>query len=290
METDRLRYFCAIVDTGSLTKASELLGVSHSGLSKAMSVLQDELGFKILVPKGRGLELTERGKEIYEQCRRILELTGSLGRQTRAGENHLKIGLPEVLALSISESIMKELNSVTIEELDSGEIEARVLERKVDFAFTFVPFPHKEIDHLKITNVALHSYCRSNFFRGNDPETIPYVIPAIEMKDNPLSIKIRDGWNSKLNRATPYRANSLSIALQMVQSGACAIYAPSFLIACLNQSRPKEYQFIELEMSHHRRSNERTHRDIFLVKRHTDDESKIMKTIVRIVRQICKDK
>jgi len=64
METDRLKYFCVIVDTGSLTKAAEVLGVSHSGLSKAMSVLQGELGFKILVPKGRGLELTEKGREL----------------------------------------------------------------------------------------------------------------------------------------------------------------------------------------------------------------------------------
>jgi DNA-binding transcriptional LysR family regulator len=56
--------------------------VSHSGLSKAMSVLQDELGFKLLSPRGRGLELTEKGKSIYEKSRQILEMVSSLMAQT----------------------------------------------------------------------------------------------------------------------------------------------------------------------------------------------------------------
>lgn len=291
METDRLRYFCAIVDAGSLTKASELLGVSHSGLSKAMTVLQDELGFKILSPKGRGLELTERGKNLYEQSRKVLEMVSSLKGQTAMPESLLRIGFPEVLALAVSESVTQELtDGLTIEDLDSGEIEARVLDRRNDFAFTFVPFPHKELDHLKIATVTLSSFCRVGHFQGQDPEKIPYVIPASELKDNPLSIRIRDGWNSNLSRHTPYRANSLSIALKMVQSGACAIYTPAFLIAYLNESEPKIRHLAELDLSSQRRTRERTRRDIFLVKRNNDDESKPMKTVVKIVRQACRDR
>lgn len=291
METDRLRYFCAIVDAGSLTKASELLGVSHSGLSKAMTVLQDELGFKILAPKGRGLELTEKGKSLYEQSRKVLEMVSSLKGQTAMPESLLRIGFPEVLALAVSESVTQKLtDGLTIEDLDSGEIEARVLDRRNDFAFTFVPFPNKELDHLKIATVTLSSFCRVGHFQGQDPEKIPYVIPASELKDNPLSIRIRDGWNSNLSRHTPYRANSLSIALKMAQSGACAIYTPAFLIAYLNESEPKIRHLAELDLSSQRRTRERTRRDIFLVKRNNDDESKPMKTVVKIVRQACRDR
>lgn len=291
MDTDRLRYFCAIVDTGSLTKASELLNVSHSGLSKAMTGLQNELGFKILSPKGRGLELTERGKKIYEQSRKILEMVGSLKGSTAMPESFLRIGFPEVLALVVSEYIARELKEgLIIEDLDSGEIEARVLDRRNDFAFTFVPFPNKELDHLKVTTVTLSSFCRAGHFQGQDPEKIPYVIPASELKDNPLSIRIRDGWNSNLSRHTPYRANSLSIALKMVQSGTCAIYTPAFLIAYLNEFESKNRHLAELNLSSQRRARERTQRDIFLVKRNNDDESKPMKTVVKIVRQVCRDR
>lgn len=287
METDRLRYFCAIVDAGSLTRAAEVLGVSHSGLSKAMSVLQDELGFKLLSPKGRGLELTEKGKSLYDQSRQILEMLNSLKSQTPSHTHSLRIGFPEVLALVASESITSELNDgLTIEDLDSGEIETRVLDRRNDFAFTFVPFPHKELDHLKIATVTLASFCRANCFQGQDPETIPYVIPSSEMRDNPLSVRIRDGWNSNLSRLTPYRANSLSIALNMVRSGVCAVYAPSFLAKYLNESAAKDRRLVELDLPVQRKSLEKTQRDIFLVKRQCDDESKTMKRVVKIVRAL----
>lgn len=291
METDRLKYFCAIVDAGSLTKAAEVLGVSHSGLSKAMSVLQDELGFKLLSPRGRGLELTEKGKSLYEQSRQILQMVNSLKVQTASHTQSLRIGFPEVLALVVTESITHELkDAITIEDLDSGEIEAHVLDRRSDFAFTFVPFPHKELDHLKIATVTLASYCRTNSFHGKDLETVPYVIPSSEMRDNPLSVRIRDGWNSKLSRVTPYRANSLSIALNMVRSGACAIYAPFFLMKYLNDAERKDRKIVELDLSPQRRSRERTQRDIFLVKRQSDDESKVMKTVVKIVKQMCSER
>ncbi|MBL7544522.1 MAG: LysR family transcriptional regulator [Bdellovibrionaceae bacterium] len=291
METDKLKYFCAIVDAGSLTKAAEVLGVSHSGLSKAMSVLQDELGFKLLSPRGRGLEITEKGKSLYKQSRQILEIVNSLKTQMPINTSFLKIGLPEVLALVASESIARELRSaLTIEELDSGEIESKVLDRSFDFAFTFIPFPHKELDHLKITTVTLASFCRANCFQQQDPEVIPYVVPSSEMKDNPLSMRIRDGWNSNLSRFTPYRANSLSIALNMVRSGSCAIYTPSFVITYLNESESRERKFIELDLPAQRKAHEKTKRDIFLVKRSNDDESKAMKTVVKIIKQICKER
>ncbi len=65
MDTNRLRQFCAIAETGSMTKASRLLHITHSGLSKSMKLLQEELGLELLRPCGRGIMLTEHGKLIY---------------------------------------------------------------------------------------------------------------------------------------------------------------------------------------------------------------------------------
>lgn len=290
METDRLRYFCTIVDAGSLTKAAEVLGISHSGLSKAMSVLQDELGFKILAPKGRGLELTEKGKELYEQSRKIVEMVHSLKREPLSLTAVPRIALPESLALAAAQALTAEMqDGVTIDDLDSGEIEARIIDRRIDFGFTFVPFPDKNLEHLKITTVGLASFAHARAFRSVDPESIPYVVPSSELKENPLSLKIRDGWNSILNRQTPFRANSLSIALKMVQAGQCAIYVPKFVVNQFNLYVAKNYQMTELDLPSARKNKERSQRSIFLVKRASDDESKPMKRVVKVIRQICKD-
>jgi DNA-binding transcriptional LysR family regulator len=290
METDRLKYFCVIVDTGSLTKAAEVLGVSHSGLSKAMSVLQDELGFKILIPKGRGLELTEKGRELYENSRKILEMVNGLKQDKTFSITSIRLAVPESLALATAESIATEIKEgITIDDLDSGEIEARILDRRIDFGFTFIPFPDKDLDHLKIASIHLASFANVNAFRGEDPDAIPYVIPSSELKENPLSLKIRDGWNSTLTRQTPFRANSLSIALKMVQAGECAIYVPKFVVNQLNARLHKDYQLAELDLSPARKNKERSQRNVFFVKRASEDESKIMKRVVKVIRQICKD-
>ncbi|MGE0632278.1 MAG: hypothetical protein AB7O96_07710, partial [Pseudobdellovibrionaceae bacterium] len=124
---------------------------------------------------------------------------------------------------------------------------------------------------------------------GYQPEQIPYVIPTVEIKDNPSSIKIRDGWNSNLSRLTVYRTNTLSIALKMARAGACAVYTTNFLVAYLNSFESKNHHLTELDLSPSRRSQEKTMRDVFLVKRNSDEESKAMKTVVKVVRQVCKD-
>ena len=282
METERLRYFCSIVETGSLTKASEVLGVSHSGLSKSMSVLQDELGFRVFLPKGRGLELTDQGKIFYEQSLKILELVNSI-RMPAIQSKNIKVGFPEALALGSAEHIIREMKEgLTIEDFDSGEIEARILDRRIDFGFTFIPFPHKDLDHLKISSITLSTFIRAGSFKDIPLEQIKYVIPSNELKDNPLSLKIRDGWHPNWTRATPYKTNSLSVALKMVQSGECAVYMTSFLARHLNVSLKNNFELIEVT------SARKMKRDIFLVKRSNEEESPQMKKITKILRQVCR--
>ncbi len=265
-----------------MTKASELLGVSHSGLSKAVAVLQDELGIKVFRPRGRGLELTEEGREVYNRSREVLRLIDHLGSKVPVAPKSLRIGLPEVLALTIAGSVVSKFGAgFTIDEMDSGEIEAKILDGKLDFGLTFVPFPHKDLDHLKLARIEFASYGVRGAFDKTHVDEIPYVIPSAEMKENPLSIKIRDGWDSKCTRQTPYRANSLAIALQMVRSGRCAVFAPSFVIKEFNRHSSEVSRLVAVDEK--RKTAERA---IFLVKRSSEDESPEMKWIAKTIRNL----
>ena len=55
MNLDRLRYFCVIAETGSLRRAAEILRLSPAALSKALHVLEKEVGCPLTLPAGRGL-------------------------------------------------------------------------------------------------------------------------------------------------------------------------------------------------------------------------------------------
>ena len=277
METDRLKYFCTISEAGSLTKASELLGISHSGLSKAMSVLQDELDQELLRPLGRGLELTEEGKRVYLQSKEILSQIDLLKTsKIKSQERFLKIGMTEVLSLTLSGELAGEFGDLLdLYELDSGEIEVKILDGTIDFALSLVPFPRPDLEYLKIKKSPMGIFHLNTQFDKLQLKDLPFVIPNTTLSNNPLSIKSKDGWPMEQERKISFGASTLSMGLEIVKAGRAVIFIPAFLG---NKLKLKEYESKEVNTPF---------RDIYLVKKKNFKESKEMKQLCRIVRRLC---
>lgn len=64
--------FVTVVDSGSITGAAERLGITVSGVSRALNRLEQKLGATLLRRTTRRLELTEEGETFLNHCRRIL--------------------------------------------------------------------------------------------------------------------------------------------------------------------------------------------------------------------------
>ena len=73
MDISRVRYFHVFAETGSLVKASELLHISQPALSKALRLLEQEVGAKLLEQEGRGLKLTAVGKKFLQSTAPLLQ-------------------------------------------------------------------------------------------------------------------------------------------------------------------------------------------------------------------------
>jgi DNA-binding transcriptional LysR family regulator len=86
----------AIVDSGSFTKASELLGLTQSAISAQVKRLQRRTGTDLFAKSGGGLILTERGKIIDRYARRILEMETQLILLSgaRRASQSVRLGLP----------------------------------------------------------------------------------------------------------------------------------------------------------------------------------------------------
>ena len=100
METERLHQFCLIADTGSLTKAASVLNISLGGLSKSMKVLEDDLGFQLFMPSGRGLVVSEKGLAIYSKAKQILASLSELQRP-ETSKPIFRVGALEVFSLNV---------------------------------------------------------------------------------------------------------------------------------------------------------------------------------------------
>ena len=98
MDLKRLRTFVVVADLGTVSKAALRLRISQSALSRQISDLEYECGFKLFDRIGRRLFLTTRGEELLGDCRGVLAQVGSLGERIellkRGDSGVLKVAAP----------------------------------------------------------------------------------------------------------------------------------------------------------------------------------------------------
>jgi DNA-binding transcriptional LysR family regulator len=298
MDTEKIKHFCTIVEVGSLTRASEILNISHSGLSKSMNVLQEELGVKLFVPQGRGLEVTPEGKKIYHQSKEIWNLY----EQMKSGVNlvptnkTLRLGLSEILSIFLSGDIAKEIfhrtqKIIDFHDLKFGEAEIKILEGQLDFALTFTPFLHKEIEYLSIKKIMLGIFFVNSNFESDLLEHLPFVVPSMSTHADVMDFKNPDGWPLNLKRNIRFKSSSISSALNIVETNHVVIFIPKFCVPILNKNRLSHLRFKEF---YHENQNlkiskelKNLHKVLYLLKKKNIEETEEMKIVGKIIRKLC---
>lgn len=146
MELRQLRYFVAIVDHGSLSRAAVVLHVAQPALTQQLRQLEEELGAQLLHRSAQGVVSTDAGKVFYEHAQAILKQVGdarsAVTQSTTRPSGSVTLGLPHsisgALALplllaardsypEITLQLTEELSGNLAEQLKSGRINLAVL-------------------------------------------------------------------------------------------------------------------------------------------------------------------
>jgi DNA-binding transcriptional LysR family regulator len=109
LDIDQLKTFVAIADTGSFTKAADLVHKTQSAVSMQMKRLEERLGRPVFERDGRQSKLSEDGEKLLDYARRIvrlnLECLATFGDVDLTGRVRLGVPddyadryLPEILA------------------------------------------------------------------------------------------------------------------------------------------------------------------------------------------------
>lgn len=139
---DEMQAFVAVVDTGSLTSAAELLGLTVSATSRALKRLEDKLQTTLLRRTTRRLELTEEGAAFLEHARTILDSVDAAEEQMAArrmrpaGRLRVDAATPFMLHVLVPllESFRVRYPEVEL-ELNSNEGITDLIEKRTDVAF-----------------------------------------------------------------------------------------------------------------------------------------------------------
>ncbi|WP_277996615.1 LysR family transcriptional regulator [Bradyrhizobium oligotrophicum] len=146
-----LRYFVQVARAGSLSRASTMLNVAQSALSRQLMKLEDELGVALLVRHGRGVRLTRAGTTFLEHAHAVLlqidQMPGAVRSPDSSFAGHIVLGVPPVAGLRIAPSVVVELRkrwpqaSVQVREGISSSLEEWLLDRRLDIAVLYNPPP-----------------------------------------------------------------------------------------------------------------------------------------------------
>lgn len=96
-----LRAFDAAARTGSLTRAAEMLHLTHGAISHQIKALEEEFGVKLVERSGRGIRLTDEGERFAARLRGALSEIADAMREitTRSNPRQLRLStLPSFAA------------------------------------------------------------------------------------------------------------------------------------------------------------------------------------------------
>lgn len=102
MELHQLRYFCAVAQTGSFTKAAEQEGIAQPSLSQQIVRLEKSLGARLFDRLGRGVRLTDSGRTLLPQALEILRQVNG----ARTSLESLQLGVAGRLTVGCIPTIM----------------------------------------------------------------------------------------------------------------------------------------------------------------------------------------
>ncbi len=146
MELRQLRYFVAIVDHGSLSRAALVLHVAQPALTQQLRQLEDELGVQLLHRSAQGVLSTDAGKLFYEHAQAILkqvaDAAAAVVQSAERPSGSVTLGLPHsisnALALPLLTAVRQRYPEITLqlteeltgnlaEQLRAGRVNLAVL-------------------------------------------------------------------------------------------------------------------------------------------------------------------
>jgi DNA-binding transcriptional LysR family regulator len=287
MDIDRIRYFCTFADTGSLVRASELLRVSQPALSKALRLLEAEVGCKLMEPDGRGLRLTESGRQLKAAAHPLLNqwmevpslIQGAKRSQT------VRLGSFEVFTTYFLGPLLRQhpIAHLEVQELTPGKMEDAVASGQVDLGITYIPIPKSGINFIEAARIKMGVF-GVKAFQKMPAEKLTFVIPTQPVEGTPSKVVGLDGWPDHLYpRTIGYRVAMMESALELCRQGLAVAYLPEFVVQLHNEQVKAKYELVELECSVP--MNKRS-QSVYIVQRASDPESSVVKATAKTLRAL----
>jgi DNA-binding transcriptional LysR family regulator len=253
MAIDKLRYFAAVVETRSIRKAAEIVGITAGSMSKAIATLEAELGVQLLRPEGRGIEITDLGHQVYRSSAHILTeyrlFLEGIRYQSRHEIKRLRLGTFEVFSSYLLSAFLTQeypQHGALLLELTPGKMESALIDKMIDYGLTYLPSPDPRLEFTEIGSFEMAIWGSEKWIKRPFKEW-PFAVPTTSVQIHSSDHNSLDMWpNQKMQRSVKYEFELLETALQTSRTGHSVLYCPDFIIKLQNQCVLKELRLERL--------------------------------------------
>lgn len=260
MSLTSYQLFCTIAETKNLTRAAELLHITPSAASYAISNMEQSLGFDILNRGRSGVSLTENGKLLLQHYQAVLAADTRLQEEIsqinglQKGVVHMgvidgfcRIYLPDILSSFTAKYPQIE---VCIHQDYGKSIESMVIGGVIEIGIVALPTSNQlsviTLFHDKMVCITPEDYA---------PENPPYI--SVNDLQSQVLIQATRGFDENLsaffkaNNLAPSPQHSIALetsAIAMVEANMGCSILPEATI----KNRPGKYKIYSLENNLHR--------------------------------------
>nr|WP_315484519.1 LysR substrate-binding domain-containing protein [uncultured Undibacterium sp.] len=198
MELRQLRYFVAIVDHGSLSRAARVLHIVQPALTQQIQQLEEELGTSLLHRSAQGMQATDAGRIFYEHALAILkqvaDAKSAVNQTTDKPSGTVALGIPQsasgALAFPLLTAVRaafpdivfqltEELTGNLTEQLASGRLNLAVLFDDGQLG-KFATKPLVEEEMMYITRTDSQFACKRKSITLEKALQVPLILPSIQ--------------------------------------------------------------------------------------------------------------
>jgi DNA-binding transcriptional LysR family regulator len=226
-----LRYFVAVADAASFTRAAEALFVSQPALSKQVRALETRLGVRLLDRGPTGLALTAEGEALLPHARRMVDDWAAVRAEVR------RAGTPQTLLVGMQTAVGRDLTRrllaatrergarMQVRLVSWADASTGLADGAVDVAFVWLPLVTPDVEARVLLReprwvavAADHPLASRSAVTLADLADEPFV--ALPRAAGPQ----RDFWLASAERSSPatvaVEADTAEGAIEAVASGA----------------------------------------------------------------------
>lgn len=155
MDVQQLKTLIHVAELGSLSKAADRLGVAQPALSRQIRMLEEEIGCRLFDRHGRGMQITEIGRETLTHATRVMaELEAIRARASEASASlrgAVSIGLTSTVSEIATAPLASRLKAehpklaLRFASAFSGHVVDWLQRGEVDVGIAYDPLPIRSL-------------------------------------------------------------------------------------------------------------------------------------------------